>query len=98
MTSVASRPSYQSIQWGPAGWALRHPERSYHRPCIRTSNEVRQNSSLHAGTSTHSASSSHSHAVGGSETTLTTPSVVFGRSRVEKCAVDDGIIAGLVIL
>ena len=26
MTSVASRPSYQSIQWGPAGWALRHPK------------------------------------------------------------------------
>ena len=64
MTSVASRPSYQSIQCAPAGWALRQPDRLYHVLCIRTSREVRQTSSSQAGISTHSASSLHSHAVG----------------------------------
>lgn len=72
MTSVASRPSYQSIQCAPAGWALRQPDRLYHVLCIRTSREVRQTSSSQAGISTHSASSLHSHAVG---TFVVSPSI-----------------------
>jgi len=67
MTSVASRPSYQSIQCAPAGWALRHPDRSYHSPWILTSSVVRHFSSSQASISTQLASSSQSHALEGLE-------------------------------
>ena len=63
---MASRPSYQSIQCIPAGCALRHPDRSYHSPWIRTSSVVRQISSSQASIRTQFASSSQSHALEGS--------------------------------
>merc|ERR1719469_50792 len=79
MTSVASRPSYQSIQCAAAGWALRHPVRSYQSPCILTSKLVRQSTTSQAGTSTQSFnSSSHSHVTGVSDNSVTLAPLTTG--------------------
>mmetsp|Transcript_6820 Transcript_6820/g.14192 ORF Transcript_6820/g.14192 Transcript_6820/m.14192 type:complete len:232 (+) Transcript_6820:149-844(+) len=86
MTSVASRPSYQSIQWAPAGWALRHLLRSYQTPWIRTSRVVRPTMADATSTSFSSdrrASSSScretaSEVVGATDSTDRTDSMALG--------------------
>jgi hypothetical protein len=64
MTSVASLPSYQSIQWLPAGWAFLQPSRLYQTPWIRTSREVRQAEASQASTAVQVASELQSKAWG----------------------------------